>query len=813
MAKNPQILENYEIGDLIGKGRFAEVFRAVKRDLGREVALKILLPAWNENAAVRSQFMEQAKLIARLRHPRIVEAMDLGEENGRLFMAMEYLPKGDLHQWLQSFGKKRPSLLQVVILVEDIAKALDFIHSQTESGGTLVHGDVKPGNILLTEERDTPGRLRAKLSDLGLLTVLQKAASMSGSSAFPQSSPLYISPEQADDNSPTPFSDQYALGVVTYELLTGQPPFVGGSDVTIYRHHKQTQPQPPSAHVSQLQREIDEVLLKVLAKDPAMRYPNCTSFARALRQAVEVAEQKRFANLLAQAREALAEGQPEKALPALEEARQIKPDDSEVKNLFEQAQKTALAARNYQEAGELLDSARAEAQKLRAETPDYSDSQKLLATFAPRPLDWWEVFFHRWKRALWSAGVVLLFILLVILVQGDPWVATAANTPVFQTMVGNFWTASPTHTPTNTHTSTPTNTSTPTSTLTPTFTPSPIAFATSNVTDMILLRRLSGLENAGYVNSVAFSPSSDLIAAGSDDGMLRIWNTGDPQFMKQIDIGSAIKKITFSPNGEWLIAGSVNFNAYVWRTKDWILIQSLSGHTNIVKTISISVDGYIATGSFNSIQIWLSDGENINNIKTLNVSGTVSEVAFSPDGEFLAVGVSGVRGSVIYIYPTNDWDHPYMLDVPGVAYTLSYEVTNLSFSLAGALEACIIYNTPAGFSNAYKIVTWDIESSAYISFIDTEFPTCYPPTYLTENLDLIASNQTINISTKNGSVLHQLVGHGSNITDIALSPKKVWLASSSYNEVFLWGVPRWDTIGTPTLVPTRTTTPTPTSTP
>ena len=80
--KTPQIFENYEIRDLIGKGHFAEVFLAVKRDLGREVALKILLPAWNDNEAVRGQFMEQAKLIARLRHPRIVEALDLGEENG-----------------------------------------------------------------------------------------------------------------------------------------------------------------------------------------------------------------------------------------------------------------------------------------------------------------------------------------------------------------------------------------------------------------------------------------------------------------------------------------------------------------------------------------------------------------------------------------------------------------------------------------------------------------------------------------------------------------------------------------------------------
>jgi len=467
--KNSQILENYEIGASIGRGRFAEVFRAVKRDLGQEVALKILLPDWYENDMVRGQFMEQAKLIARLRHPRIVEALDLGEENGRLFMAMEYLPKGDLHEWLQSLGNKRPSLLQVVTLVEDVAAALDFIHSQKSQGEPLVHGDVKPGNILLTEERDSPGRLRAKLSDLGLLTVLQKAVTLSGSSLFPQSSPLYISPEQANDLPPTPFSDQYALGVVAYELLTGQPPFAGGSDVTVYRQHKQTLPQPPSALVSDLPREIDEVLLRTLAKDPAGRYSNCASFARALRQAVEIAEQKRFAEKMAQAREALAEdGDSEKALLALEEARQIKPDDGEVKTLLEQAQKTALAARNYQEASDLLESARIESQKLRAEAPDYPDPQKLLTQFAPRPPAWWQVLLERWKYALWFA---IFLVVLALLGSINHAVTNETTDSDFQTRVALFWTASPTLTPTNTSTPTPTNTFTPTPTFTPTLPP------------------------------------------------------------------------------------------------------------------------------------------------------------------------------------------------------------------------------------------------------------------------------------------------------------------------------------------------------
>jgi|GEM_PF-5557290 len=426
--KTPQILENYEISDLIGRGRFAEVFRAIKRDLSREVALKILLPVWNDNEAIRGQFMEQAKLIARLRHPRIVEALDLGEENGRLFMAMEYLPKGNLHEWLKSFGKKRPSLLQVVVLVEDIAAALDFIHSQKISGEDLVHGDVKSDNILLIEERDSPTRLRAKLSDLGLLTVLQKAAIMSGSSAFPQSSPLYISPEQADDKPPTPFSDQYSLGVVTYELLTGQPPFVGGSEVTIYRQHKQTQPQPPSSHVFQLQREIDEVLLKALAKDPSSRYPNCLAFARALRQAVEITNREYLNEMLVEVRTILQsnkskfsthDNKVESIFSRLENTYQSEINDPEIKKILDETKRIVLSRRNYEEAMRFLEFARVETQKLRTEAPNYPDPHKLFPQLVPGESPYRGIISQAWKYILlFDSGITVIGV-IVFLILGD----------------------------------------------------------------------------------------------------------------------------------------------------------------------------------------------------------------------------------------------------------------------------------------------------------------------------------------------------------------------------------------------------------
>ena len=155
---------------------FAEVFSATKRDLGQKVALKILGVEWYDNVAVREQFIEQARSIARLKHPRVVDVLDLGEEKGRMYMALEFLAEGDLRTWLSKFKKKAPPLLQIAIIVEDIAAALDFIHKQEQNGEPVVHGDVKPGNILLERDPHSPERLRAKLSDLGMLYAMQKAA-------------------------------------------------------------------------------------------------------------------------------------------------------------------------------------------------------------------------------------------------------------------------------------------------------------------------------------------------------------------------------------------------------------------------------------------------------------------------------------------------------------------------------------------------------------------------------------------------------------------------------------------------------------
>jgi len=793
--KISQLLENYEIGETIGKGRFAEVFRATKRDLGQEVALKILLPLWYENQTVREQFMEQAKIVARLKHPHIVEALDLGDENGRLFMATEYLPKGDLHHWLESLNKKRPLLLQVVVLVEDIAAALDFIHNRHSQGVPLVHGDVKPGNILLMDDRETLGRLRAKLSDLGMLTALQKGVTLSGSSMYVQSSPLYISPEQAGDQPPTPFSDQYSLGILTYEMLTGRVPFVGETDVTIYQKHKKESPQPPSALNPDLRDEIDAVLLKVLAKDPAQRFPSCVAFARALRQSVEIAEQKRFVSLLDEARIALADGKPEDALPALETARQIKPDDAEVKALLEQAQKTALAARNYQEAGDLLDAARAESKKLRAENLNNPDSQGLLIRFAPRPPAWWQVLFHQWKRALiLAAGLIL------IAATSSGWYATNITTrdPAFQTRVAPFWTASPTFTPTYTPTATltpsPTPTFTPTITFTPTTTPTPPLVDITHASHVKLLHRMGGLENAGWVNSVAFSQQGDLLAAGSDDGKVRIWRVSDWKVLHVIDNGYQVTTVAFSPDGQILAVGLSSGFIRLWNIQSGKAIGDPLSTPSGVVTVAFSPNGEVlASGLSDTIFLWdVASRELINN--PLQHSGMVNSMAFSPNGEMLASGLS-----INFVILWNIKERTVLETIVS-----SGPVRSIAFS---PNSQTLAFGSQDGF-----IRLWDIESGQSRGDIRTFSP--IPSLKFSPDGTILASgldDHTIRLwdISSQQQFGEPLQGHSNFVWSIAFSPDGWWLVSSSENEVFLWGVPRWNQdTPTPSAIPTGTINPT-----
>jgi eukaryotic-like serine/threonine-protein kinase len=240
----------------LGTGGMANVYLAEDEVLGRRVAIKIL----NDRHAGDDQFVErfrrEAKNAASLSHPNIVSIYDRGEAEGTYYIAMEYLDGRSLKELIVARG---PAPVNVAIdYARQILGAIRFAHRHG-----IVHRDIKPHNVLV----DAEGRL--KVTDFGIaragVSQMTEAGSIIGTAQ-------YLSPEQARGAPVDQTSDLYSVGVVLYELLTGVVPFSGDTPVEIAMKHLSSMPEPPSAKRAEVPRDLDLVVLRALAKDPADRY-------------------------------------------------------------------------------------------------------------------------------------------------------------------------------------------------------------------------------------------------------------------------------------------------------------------------------------------------------------------------------------------------------------------------------------------------------------------------------------------------------------------------------------------------------------
>lgn len=270
MTEGALLNDRYQLQQQLGSGGMANVYLARDVVLDRPVAIKVLRKEYSENENFQKQFWLEARSAANLSHPNIVTVHDFGVADDLLYIVMEHIPGKDLKQLIRDRG--RFPYEQGIPLMIQACAGVGYAHR-----AGLVHCDIKPHNMLVSKD------MRLKVTDFGIARALSTIKPGERNDIV-WGSPLYFAPEQAAGEAPTPASDVYSLGVVLYELLTGTPPFTASSADELARLHLSARPLSISEYVPDIPPTLEEIVMKVLSKEPAARYRTADQLGRVLQK-------------------------------------------------------------------------------------------------------------------------------------------------------------------------------------------------------------------------------------------------------------------------------------------------------------------------------------------------------------------------------------------------------------------------------------------------------------------------------------------------------------------------------------------------
>jgi serine/threonine protein kinase len=273
-----QTLGQYELRQLLGMGGMGAVYRGYQAALKRDVAVKVLTLHLAQQTEFIDRFNREAETAARLEHSHIVPIYDYGTQAGISYVVMRLLTGGSLDKRFEhrgQTGRPLPSLGETARLLKQVASALDYAHSQG-----VIHRDIKPSNIMFDQQGS------AYIVDFGIAKLVHATVSLTGTGVA-MGTPLYMSPEQWRAETLTPAADQYALGVMAYQLVTGQPPFDAPTPYALMHKHVNEPPISPETLRLDLPTGLSRALLRSLAKNAPDRFPNAAAFAEAFERAVQ----------------------------------------------------------------------------------------------------------------------------------------------------------------------------------------------------------------------------------------------------------------------------------------------------------------------------------------------------------------------------------------------------------------------------------------------------------------------------------------------------------------------------------------------
>lgn len=270
MATQETLLNGrYRLVSQQGSGGMAVIYKGTDLALGRTVAIKVLRPSLTGDPEFLKRFRQEARNVANLSHPNIVTVHDVGQDNNIHYIVMEYIEGQDLKHLIRASA---PFTLERALGISiKVCAGVGYAHR-----AGLIHADVKPQNVLVTENDNV------KVTDFGIAQALSSTKPRDERQRVVWGSPHYFSPEQAQGEAPTPASDVYAIGIVLFEMLTGRLPFVGTDQQELAMAHIRETPPDASSFNPNVPVHLDRILQKVMAKEPASRYRTADQLGRIL---------------------------------------------------------------------------------------------------------------------------------------------------------------------------------------------------------------------------------------------------------------------------------------------------------------------------------------------------------------------------------------------------------------------------------------------------------------------------------------------------------------------------------------------------
>ena len=663
-------LGRYQVIEQLGEGGMASVYRAFDTRLERYVAIKVILTDFQSSNQFLKRFEREATALAQLSHPNIAKIHDYGEQEGMPYLVMEYIPGGTMKPLL---GRPLDPARAARLLLP-IAHALGYAHQQN-----IIHRDVKPANILLTESGEP------MLSDFGIARILEADTTkgLTGT-GIGIGTPEYMAPEQGMGEKVDQRADIYALGVMFYELVTGRKPYRADTPMAVMLK-KTTEPLPaPRQFVPGLAADAENLIFKALAREPQNRFQDMDSFAAALEKLTRGEAHADWQTLLSSDGSSAAVPAPVSfpgkrqpwmitavialvvlfsgialvfGLQALLRKDEPPPEPSPVALMA--ASPTAVPAAATQPPTQPPAPAPMAVPAPQLPFPAGFPVPRPAAAISAKNTAG-VVELARWGRgAAQQVAYSPDGSLLAVSTVNGIYLYDAAALDLLRLVEeagGAYHFA---------------------------FSPDGQTLATS---DAKLLRFWQVADGELYrsldveTKLFALSPDGQLLASASKDDVVQLWGAGGGELLHDLEgHTNDVTCLAFSPDGSLLASGSWDNTVKVWNVGDGSLLYSLEGHTNYIQALAFTPDGrLLASGSSDlTVRLWQVESGQVD--KVIEAGGNVRSLAVSPDGSLLAVGAS----HALQVWRVSD---SYLVsafeDMEGYASTLSFSPDGLH--LAGS---------------------------------------------------------------------------------------------------------------------------------